>query len=310
MTHCVGLAAWSAAFHSMTCKLVDVGGRPLTLGLFCFFLKNVKRTNSMDVPGGWPYSAMKKVFAISIRYAFVAPPPPVNYTGKSSVNTVVSVLILALTCGCEVTSQWGTTITDGTLTQLGSLCRLLRILDVCKIRHRFEEHFAERLFKSSYNQLLNLYDTKASHIAKYGYSLTCSSMWRYTMYIKILERIQRQAARFCTQNYSTGTVTQLFKDLQWDTLQTRRNIKRLSIIYQMEHNLIDMPLELDHYIQHNIDPRKHMTVSSCKLDTLQTYLETASSQQQLKNGILSPPNTVSSKSLNSYQNNLIQHFNN
>ena len=31
-----------------------------------------------------------------------------------------------------------------------------------------------------------------------------------------------------------------------------------------------------------------MTVSSCKLDTLQTYLEAASSQQQLRNGILSP----------------------
>ena len=51
-------------------------------------------------------------------------------------------------------------------------------------------------------------------------------------HIKILERIQRQAARFCTHNYSRepGTVTQLFKDLQWDTLQTRRKIKRLSLI--------------------------------------------------------------------------------
>ena len=70
-------------------------------------------------------------------------------------------------------------------------------------------------------------------------------------HIKTLERIQRQAARFCTHNYSRepGTVTQLFKDLQWDTLQTRRKIKRLSIIYKMEHNLIDIPL--DHYIQHN-----------------------------------------------------------
>ena len=35
-------------------------------------------------------------------------------------------------------------------------------------------------------------------------------------HIKTLERIQRQAARFCTQNYSRepGTVTQLLKDLQ------------------------------------------------------------------------------------------------
>ena len=61
-------------------------------------------------------------------------------------------------------------------------------------------------------------------------------------------------------NYSRepGRVTQLFKDLQWDTVQTRRTIKRLSIIYKMEHNLIDIPL--DHYIQHN-------TRSSCKHDS-------------------------------------------
>ena len=62
------------------------------------------------------------------------------------------------------------------MTQLGSLCRLLRILDLCKMRHRFAEHFAERLFKSSYNQLLNSNGFDASHIAKYGYSLTCPSM--------------------------------------------------------------------------------------------------------------------------------------
>ena len=43
---------------------------------------------------------------------------------------------------------------------------------------------------------------------------------------------------------------------------------------------------------------------------VQTYLETASSQPQLNNGIISSPNTVSSKSLNSFQNNCIQHFNN
>ena len=54
--------------------------------------------------------------------------------------------------------------TEGALMQLGSLCRLLRILDMCKRRHRF----AERLFKSSYNHLLKSHNSEASHIAKYG----------------------------------------------------------------------------------------------------------------------------------------------
>ena len=68
----------------------------------------------------------------------------------------------------------------------------------------------------------------------------------------------RTEVQVCTQNYSRkpGTVTQLLKELQWDTLQTRRTIKRPSIIYIMEYNLIDIPL--DYYIQHNTrSSRKH-----------------------------------------------------
>ena len=55
----------------------------------------------------------------------------------------------------------------GALTQLGSLCRFyfLHILDVCKMRHCFAEHFPGRLFKSSFNQLLNSHDSEVSNIA-------------------------------------------------------------------------------------------------------------------------------------------------
>ena len=51
--------------------------------------------------------------------------------------------------------------------------------------------------------------------------------------IKTLERIQRQAARFCTNNYSRepGSVTKLLQELGWETLQTRRKSKRITIYY-------------------------------------------------------------------------------
>ena len=62
------------------------------------------------------------------------------------------------------------------MTQLGSLCRLLLIIDVCKMRHRFGKHFVERLFKSSYKKAVDSHDSEASHKAKYGYNLTCPSM--------------------------------------------------------------------------------------------------------------------------------------
>ena len=69
--------------------------------------------------------------------------------------------------------------------------------------------------------------------------------------IKTLERIQRQAARFCTNNYSRepGSVTKLLQELGWETLQTRRKAKRITTLYIMEHNIID--ITLDQYIKHN-----------------------------------------------------------
>ena len=76
--------------------------------------------------------------------------------------------------------------------------------------------------------------------------------------IKTLERIQRQAARFCTNNYSRepGSVTKLLQELGWETLQTRRKSKIITTLYKMEHNIIYIPL--DQYIKHNTRcSRKH-----------------------------------------------------
>ena len=76
--------------------------------------------------------------------------------------------------------------------------------------------------------------------------------------INTLERIQRQAARFCKNNYSRepGSVTKLLQELGWETLQARRKHKRITTLYKMEHNIIDIPL--DQYIIHNTRcSRKH-----------------------------------------------------
>ena len=48
--------------------------------------------------------------------------------------------------------------------------------------------------------------------------------------VNTLERIQRQAARFCKNNYSreSGSVTKLLQELGWETLQARRKHKRIT----------------------------------------------------------------------------------
>ena len=81
-------------------------------------------------------------------------------------------------------------------------------------------------------------NTCPTHIKSIAYTTLFLPILEYTSaswdpnclkHIKTLERIQRQAARCCTLN---KTVTQLLKDLQWDTLQTRRKQLR-------QHNIQD-----------------------------------------------------------------------
>ena len=55
--------------------------------------------------------------------------------------------------------------------------------------------------------------------------------------INSLELVQRRSARFVTGNYSRtpGTVTGILSDLQWPTLQRRRQDARLHLLYRTIH---------------------------------------------------------------------------
>ena len=76
--------------------------------------------------------------------------------------------------------------------------------------------------------------------------------------IKSLERIQRQAARFCKADYSRepGTVTKLLSDLKWETLETRRLIHRLSLMYKIRHELVEIPMS-QHLVHNTRSSRPH-----------------------------------------------------
>ena len=74
----------------------------------------------------------------------------------------------------------------------------------------------------------------------------------------------------------------------------------------MEHNLIDIPLDMQHNTRSS---RKHdsqfLQIRYSANIFGNIYFPTT-----IKEWNSLPQNTVSSKSLNSFQNNLIQHFNN
>ena len=60
--------------------------------------------------------------------------------------------------------------------------------------------------------------------------------------IKKLEAVQRRAARFVYGDYrTTSSVTTMLKQLQWSSLQERRNQCKLLMMYRIVYNLVDIP---------------------------------------------------------------------
>ncbi len=63
-----------------------------------------------------------------------------------------------------------------------------------------------------------------------------------------IERVQRKAARFVTNEHSReeGTMTKLLRDLEWSTLEARRSVNRLTFFYKILNKHVD--IELPHYV--------------------------------------------------------------
>ena len=59
--------------------------------------------------------------------------------------------------------------------------------------------------------------------------------------ISSLEHVQRKAARFCLNNYQpTASVTEMLSELGWSSLETRRTIARLNLMYKICHGNVDI----------------------------------------------------------------------
>ncbi|XP_041466442.1 uncharacterized protein LOC121416970 [Lytechinus variegatus] len=62
--------------------------------------------------------------------------------------------------------------------------------------------------------------------------------------IRTLEGVQRKAARFCCGDYSReSSVSGMLKDLQLDTLESRREKNRLAMMYKIQNNNVDINKE-------------------------------------------------------------------
>ena len=67
---------------------------------------------------------------------------------------------------------------------------------------------------------------------------------RRSCLMMLLERVQRKAARFYLQNYNrTASITDMLRELEWDTLEMRRKKNRLTLTYKLSHSLVDIKTE-------------------------------------------------------------------
>ena len=59
---------------------------------------------------------------------------------------------------------------------------------------------------------------------------------------KLLESVQRKAARFVTREYSRAVKSDdIVRELKWDTLETRRNTNDVVMFYKIHHQIVQLP---------------------------------------------------------------------
>ena len=100
--------------------------------------------------------------------------------------------------------------------------------------------FLRRNFSScSPKAKANTYTTMVRPVLEYA-----STVWDPNLVqdIQKLEKVQRSASRYVFNNYERkpGTVTSLLQTLQWDTLEDRRELSRLAMMYKIENGLVDL----------------------------------------------------------------------
>ena len=75
----------------------------------------------------------------------------------------------------------------------------------------------------------------------------CSSVWDpyETGDVATLEKVQRRAARFVKGDYKReSSVRQMICDLGWQSLEARRAVSRLSLMYKIAHSLVDIESQI------------------------------------------------------------------
>ena len=129
------------------------------------------------------------------------------------------------------------------------------IREVCKKAQRVLGLVRRNLWGCNVHVKSTAYSTLIRPLLEYAASVWDTSIQSNN---NQLNRVQRQAARFCKNNYSReeGTVTKILAELEWQTLETRRKIKKVSMLYKIRHGLVDISLG-SHLVHQTRETRGH-----------------------------------------------------
>jgi hypothetical protein len=102
--------------------------------------------------------------------------------------------------------------------------------------------------------------------------------------IQTLENVQRRAARFVINDYTSGTpgcMTSMLTSLEWQTLEQRRRISRLVMMYRSS---INSWTSTETYISELVTAEPEVNIGSSRRGPIMTLSETPSSKEQYENG--------------------------
>jgi hypothetical protein len=102
--------------------------------------------------------------------------------------------------------------------------------------------------------------------------------------IQTLENVQRRAARFVINDYTSGTpgcMTSMLTSLEWQTLEQRRRISRLVMMYRSS---INSWTSTETYTSDLVTAEPEVNIGSSRRGPIMTLSETPSSKEQYENG--------------------------
>ncbi len=118
------------------------------------------------------------------------------------------------------------------------------------------------------------------------------------------------AAHFCLQNFNkTASVIDMLSDLKWDTLKTRRKKNRLTLMYKLSQNLVDMTTE-NHLIPNSEKRTRNSHAFKYRMPKVsKDIFKFSFFPRSITEWNLLPSDLVNCKSLANFKLNLGKHVN-